>query len=178
MDGNKRGVAQFGSAPASGAGGRRFESGRPDFIVGIIGASKATPRDRENAYLIGKAVAKMGLAIICGGLGGVMEAASKGAWEEGGLVIGVLPSYNKGDANPYVTIPIATGLGHARNTIIAATADVLIAVGGEYGTLSEIAFALKMGKPVISVFSWDIVGVQRAKSVEEAIALLREVCGC
>ncbi len=179
MDGkSKRGVAQPGSAPASGAGGRRFEAGRPDFIVGVIGASIATPKDIENALKIGRFIAELGCALICGGLTGVMEAAARGAKEAGGLTIGVVPTYNRSDANPYIDVPIATGLGHARNVIIAATADVLVAVGGEYGTLSEIAFALKMGKPVISLFSWDIPGVIKAKDPEEAFSILKEVLSC
>ncbi len=179
MDGrSKRGVAQFGSAPASGAGGRRFESGRPDHIVGVIGASQASERDVENAYLLGKGLAELGFPVICGGLTGVMEAVARGVREAGGLTIGVVPGYSRGDANPYIDIPIATGLGHARNVIIAATSDVLVAVGGEYGTLSEIAFALKMGKPVVSLFSWDVAGVLRVTSVQEALSVVREVLGC
>ncbi len=179
MDGrSNRGVAQPGSAPASGAGGRRFEAGRPDIIVGVIGASIATPLDKDNAFKIGEFIARQGWILICGGLGGVMEAAAKGAKNAGGLTIGVIPSYNRSDANPYIDIPIVTGLGHARNIIIAATADVLVAVGGEYGTLSEIAFALKMGKPVISLMSWDIPGVKRVDTVSEAFSALKEVVVC
>ncbi len=178
MDGrDKRGVAQFGSAPASGAGGRRFESGRPDHIIGVIGASNATRRDYNNAYQLGLKLGELGYPVICGGLTGVMEAVAKGVAEKGGVTIGVVPTANRNDANDYITIPIATGIGHARNVIIASTADALIAVGGEYGTLSEIAFALKMGKPVIGILSWDIPGVFSVSSVEEAVAKLREVLG-
>ena len=175
---NDRGVAQPGRAPASGAGGRRFESGRPDHIIGVVGASIASQADIENAYEIGKGIAQAGFVLICGGLTGVMEAVAKGAKEAGGLTIGIVPSYERSDANPYIDIPIATGLGHARNVIIAATADALIAVGGEYGTLSEIAFALKMGKPVISLSSWDIPGVIKVKDPSEALSTLLEVLGC
>lgn len=107
-----------------------------------------------------------------------MEAVAKGIAEKGGVTIGVVPTYNRNDANQFITYPIATGIGHARNIIIASTADALIAVGGEYGTLSEIAFSLKMGKPVISLFSWDIPGVINVNSVEEAISKLLEVLGC
>ncbi|NPA15099.1 MAG: TIGR00725 family protein [Deferribacteres bacterium] len=147
-------------------------------MIGVIGASIATSRDLENAFAIGKLIAQLGCALICGGLGGVMEAAARGAKEAGGLTIGVIPGYSKSDANPYIDVPIATGLGHARNVIIAATSDALVAVGGEYGTLSEIAFSLKMGKPVISLFSWDIPGVIKAGDPEEAFALLKEVLSC
>ncbi len=178
MDGDRRGVAQPGSAPASGAGGRRFESGRPDHVVGVIGASKATSRDLENAYLLGRLLASEGFLVVCGGLGGVMEAVAKGVREGGGVCVGVLPGYSRHEANPYVSIALATGMGHARNVIIAASSDALVAVGGEYGTLSEIAFALKMGKPVVSLFSWDIPGVVRVSTPEEALSVVREVLGC
>jgi uncharacterized protein (TIGR00725 family) len=98
-----------------------------------------------------------------------MEAAARGAKAEGGTTIGILPQDKKDEANPYIDIPIATGFGEGRNVIIVRTADALIAVGGEYGTLSEIAFALRMGKPVIGLNTWDIKGVIRAGSEEEAV---------
>lgn len=101
-----------------------------------------------------------------------MEAASKGAREEGGLVIGIVPQSNPGEANPYVTVAVATGMGHARNSIIVNTAQVLVAVGGEYGTLSEIALALKGGKVVLGLDTWDIPGVVRVSSVEEVLRTL------
>ena len=107
-----------------------------------------------------------------------MEAVAKGVREGGGVCVGVLPGYNRHEANPYVSIALATGMGHARNVIIAASSDALVAVGGEYGTLSEIAFALKMGKPVVSLFSWDIPGVVRVSTPEEALSVVREVLGC
>ncbi len=179
MDGNnlERGVAQPGSAPASGAGGRRFESGRPDKIIGVIGAHQATPLDREYAYRFGLFAGKRGYTVICGGLGGVMEEVARGVKEGGGVTIGVVPSYSRYDANRYIDYPIATGMGHARNVIIVATSDVVVAIGGEYGTLSEIGFALKMGKPVISLRSWDIPGVIKVSSPEEAIQKVLEVLG-
>jgi len=144
-------------------------------LIGVIGASKCTSLEYERAYELGKAIAERGFPIVCGGLSGVMEAVSKGAHEKGGVVIGILPSPNPSDANPYVNIAIATGLGHARNAVIAHSAKVLIAIGGEYGTLSEIALALKGGKPVIALDSWSIPGVIKARSIKEAMELLGEL---
>lgn len=110
----------------------------------------------------------MGAILICGGLGGVMEASAKGAKEGGGVTVGVLPGSSIDQANPYIDIPIATNMGHARNTIIAQTADVLIAISGEYGTLSEIAIGLKLGKPVYGLGSWpSVTGIEQISSVEE-----------
>jgi len=99
-----------------------------------------------------------------------MKAASKGAKAAGGLTVGILPQEHKEEANKYIDVPVATGLGIGRNVIIARTADALIAVGGEYGTLSEIAFALQLGKPVIGIRSWDIRGVIPAYDAEDAVA--------
>ncbi len=144
-------------------------------VVGVIGASRCTPREYERAYQIGKGIARLQAILVCGGLGGVMEAASKGAQEEGGLVIGIIPQAQPGEANPYVTVAVATGMGHARNSIIVNTARVLVAVGGEYGTLSEIALALKGGKVVLGLDTWDIPGVVRVSSVEEALKTLEEL---
>lgn len=105
-------------------------------------------------------------------MSGVMEAASKGAYEAGGVIIGVLPTASTSDANPYVTIPIATNMGHARNAIIAHTADVLVACGGGYGTLSEIALANKLGKKVFGLKSWSVEGVIAKGSAEEVVGEL------
>lgn len=98
-----------------------------------------------------------------------MEAAARGAKSEGGLTVGILPQPHKNEANPYIDIPIATGFGEGRNVVIACTADALITIGGEYGTLSEIAFGLKMGKPVIGINTWDIKDVIKAYSAEDAV---------
>ncbi len=141
-------------------------------VVGVIGASRCTPQEYERAYKLGKGIARLGAPLVCGGLGGVMEAASKGAQEEGGLVVGIIPQSHPGEANPYVTVAVATGMGHARNSIIVNTARVLVAVGGEYGTLSEIALALKGGKLVLGLETWDIPGIVRVSSVEEALKTL------
>lgn len=141
-------------------------------IVGVIGSSLASGKPYDEAVEVGRLAAKRGALVLTGGLGGVMEAACKGAKECGGQTIGILPGFDDRDANRYVDIPIITGLNHARNIVIVRTSDVLIAVGGEYGTLSEIAFALKLGKPVISLGSWDVgEAIRKAQSPEEAIAM-------
>jgi uncharacterized protein (TIGR00725 family) len=108
--------------------------------------------------------------LVCGGLGGVMEAACRGAKEAGGTTVGILPGIDRGEANRFVDIAIATGLGEARNALIVRAVDALVAVGGEYGTLSEIALALKGGTPVIGFGSWDIEGVVRARTPAEAVS--------
>ncbi|MBU0684756.1 MAG: TIGR00725 family protein [Thermoplasmatota archaeon] len=125
-------------------------------IVGVIGSSKAEGELLILAEEVGAEIAKRGAAVVCGGLTGVMEAACKGARREGGLTIGIIPSDNRNDANPYVQIPIVTGMGMGRNVMLVKTADVVIAVGGEFGTLSEIAHALNLGKTVIGLRSWKL----------------------
>jgi uncharacterized protein (TIGR00725 family) len=125
-------------------------------IVGVIGASRASDELEALAEEVGAEVARNGAALVCGGLTGVMEAACRGARSEGGLTIGILPSDSREDANPHIQIPIVTGMGMSRNIIVVKTADVLVAVGGEYGTLSEIAYALNNGKKVFSVRSWEL----------------------
>jgi len=124
--------------------------------VGVIGASKPTEQDAENAFKVGEILASSGVAIVCGGLTGVMESVCKGAKVHGGVTIGILPSEDPGDANPYVDIPIPTGFGTGRNILVVRASDVLIAIGGGTGTLSEIAFALNSGKVVIGLGTWDI----------------------
>jgi uncharacterized protein (TIGR00725 family) len=124
--------------------------------IGVIGGQLCTDEEERTAYEVGQLLAKRGAVTVCGGLGGVMEAVCKGAKESGGVTIGILPGPFRGDANPYVDYPVATDMGQARNAIIARTADAMIAIGGEYGTLSEIAMALKMGKKVVAISSWGI----------------------
>jgi uncharacterized protein (TIGR00725 family) len=108
---------------------------------------------------VGRLLAEAGVTVVCGGLGGVMEAAARGAAEAGGEVIGILPGEDPEDANPHCTHVVATGTGHARNLAVVASADAVIAVAGEWGTLSEIAFARRLGRPVVTVGSWDVRGV-------------------
>ena len=137
--------------------------------IGVIGAGSADESLVKIAEEVGRLIAKGGAVLVCGGLGGVMEAAARGAQTAGGLTVGILPQARKQDANPHIDIAIPTGFGEGRNVVIARTADVLIAVAGEYGTLSEIAFGLRMGKPVIGIGTWDIKGVMPAGNAEEAV---------
>ena len=129
------------------------------------------------AFDVGRGLALAGAAVVCGGLGGVMEAACRGAREGGGLTVGLLPGIDRADANPYVSVAIATGLGEARNALVVRAADAAIAVGGEFGTLSEIAFALKLGKSVVGLETWElgragqpVDAVERAATPAAAVA--------
>jgi uncharacterized protein (TIGR00725 family) len=113
--------------------------------------------------------------LVCGGLGGVMEAACRGAKDGAGTTVGILPGTDRGEANEFVDVAIPTGLGEARNALVVRAADALIAVGGGYGTLSEIALALKAGKRIVGLGSWDIEGVERVDTPEAAVeAVLAE----
>ncbi len=140
--------------------------------VGVIGAGECDDSLAQMAKEIGQGIARMGAILICGGLGGIMAAACEGARQEGGLTVGILPGTHRGEANQFVDIEIVTGIHEARNLIIIRTADVLVAIGGSYGTLSEIGFALKMNKPVIGLKTWDIPGVLKVTSVEEVLQLV------
>ncbi len=153
-------------------------------IIAVIGASQCSEEIARIAEDVGRELAKRGVTLVCGGLGGVMEAACRGAKMEGGLTIGILPGTSRHDANPYVDIPIVTGMGEARNVIVVRSAQAAIAISGEYGTLSEIAYALKLGIPMIGLGTWqlakggrevrDIVVAKTPKeAVEKAIALAR-----
>jgi len=124
--------------------------------VAVCGSGSSIPEMIDLADQVGAELARRGAVVVCGGLGGVMEGACRGAKEAGGTTLGILPGRARADANPYVDVAIATGLGELRNGLVAACADALIAVGGGYGTLSEIAFALKAGKPVVGVGSWSV----------------------
>ena len=147
-------------------------------IIAVIGDSSCSKEVYGIAEEVGKCIAQEGGILITGGLGGVMEAASKGAKQAGGITIGILPGLSREDANRYVVIPITTGLSHARNIIIARSADALIAVSGGYGTLSEIAIGLKLGKPVIGIKTWDTIeGVIKVDHPEEAIQKALELLG-
>lgn len=138
-------------------------------IVAVIGTSIANQEEYKIAEETGREIAKNGWILVNGGLTGVMEASAKGAAGAGGIVVGILPTPTNAEANQYVTIPIATNMGHARNIIIAHTADVLIAIGGGEGTLSEIAIARKLGKKVFGIGSWDVAGVVKCSDIKTAI---------
>lgn len=141
-------------------------------IIGVIGAGQVSAAGYAVAREVGRRIGEAGAVLVCGGLAGVMEAACRGCSEVGGETLGLLPGGDAETANPYVTLAVPTNMGHARNVIIAHTAQVLIAVEGEYGTLSEIAVALKLGKPVVALDSWPgIEGVIEAASAEKAVAM-------
>jgi uncharacterized protein (TIGR00725 family) len=129
-------------------------SGGP--YVAVVGSGFAAGELYEKAQEVGRLVAERGGTIVCGGLSGVMEAAARGAAEAGGTTIGILPDENRQRANEYLTYSVAAGTGHARNLSIVCSGDVVVAVGGEYGTLSEIGLALKVGRPVVALESWDL----------------------
>ena len=130
--------------------------GSKRLLISVIGAGRASAEELVLAEAVGEELAKRGATLICGGLGGVMEAACRGASRHDGLTIGILPGDNPTEANPFVEIALASGLGYARNAIVAKSGHAVIAIGGSYGTLSEIAFSRQSGLPVISLGSWSI----------------------
>jgi uncharacterized protein (TIGR00725 family) len=146
--------------------------------IAVIGAGRATAAECAAAEQVGRRIAEAGAVVVCGGLGGVMEAACRGARAAGGTTVGILPGTDRSEANDFVDVAIPTGIGEARNAVVVATADAVVAVGGEFGTLSEIALALKAGRPVIGLDSWElarrgtaVAGVQPAGGPDEAAAL-------
>lgn len=144
-------------------------------IIAVIGGSEPDEKSLKIAEEVGSLIAQRGAVLITGGMGGVMNAASKGAKSANGLVIGILPSDNKADANPYIDIPIVTGLSEARNIIIARTCDCAVAINGKYGTLSEIAYCLMFDVPVIGINTWDIdAPIRKAKNAAQAMKMIFE----
>ena len=139
-------------------------------IVSVIGGHSCSKGVEQLAQNLGKNLAKVVDILVCGGLSGTMKAVCQGFKAGEGLTIGIIPSYNKNDANEYIDIVIPTGLGLARNVLVVKSADIVVALPGEAGTLSEIAYALQFGIPVISLQSWDISGVIKVNTVEEVIA--------
>ncbi|KAA3634231.1 MAG: TIGR00725 family protein [Calditrichaeota bacterium] len=125
-------------------------------VIAVVGAGKCSKKLRDLAAEVGKYVAENGGVIVCGGMGGIMEGAARGAKEAGGTTIGILPSDNKEDANEFIDIVIPSGFGEARNLLVIRAADAVIAFPGKFGTLSEMAFALQGGKPLISVNAWKL----------------------
>jgi uncharacterized protein (TIGR00725 family) len=144
---------------------------RPAAHVAVCGPGEATAEQEAVAEAVGAGLARAGAVLVCGGLGGVMEAACRGASGAGGLTIGLLPGLDRSAANPHVAVAIPTGMGELRNGLIVRAADAIVAVGGGAGTLSEIAFALKAGRPVIGIGTFTLDGVAVAGSAEEAAAL-------
>lgn len=151
--------------------------------VSVIGGGRIDDQDRERAEAVGRELAERGHEIVCGGLGGVMEAACRGAKEaeqspaDGGRTIGILPTDDPADANQFVDVPIATGMGNARNALVVGNGDAAIAIDGKYGTLSEIALALDRGIPVAGIGTHDVEGVNVVESAEEAVAFVEDAAG-
>jgi uncharacterized protein (TIGR00725 family) len=146
--------------------------------IAVVGPSAGKPSEHALGEEVGRRIAGAGAVLVCGGLGGVMEAAAAGCAAAGGTSVGILPTELRSDANPYLTVAVATGIGEARNAVVVRTADAVIAVGGEFGTLSEIALALKMGKPVVGLGTWSMqregLGADpiiRASTPEEAVGI-------
>lgn len=147
-------------------------------IVSIIGGSECSEEEYRIAEEVGYLLAKQEVVIVCGGRGGVMEAACRGARRASGLTIGILPDHDPSSGNPYLEIAIPTGLGHNRNTVVAQTGEAVIAIGGGYGTLSEIGIAIKTGRRVVGIGTWDAVDkcgkpikIIRAGEAKEAVEL-------
>ena len=146
--------------------------------VAVIGAAEAGPDAVADAEAVGRELARAGAILVCGGRGGVMEAASRGAAEAGGVTLGLLPEGDRSRANPFLTVSVPTGMGELRNGLVARAGDAVIAVGGEFGTLSEIGFALKLGRPVVGLGTWELArggeaidAIEAATGPEDAVAL-------
>ena len=144
-------------------------------LISVIGGSSISAKVEDLAESVGRMIAELECILVCGGLGGAMEAAARGAKRAGGMTIGVLPGKEKDDANPYIDIALPTTIGYARNTIVAASGDIVIALPGSYGTNSEICYALVYGRPVIDLGNWNIEGMIDVKNVEEAQVKIKKL---
>ncbi|HEY3210519.1 MAG TPA: TIGR00725 family protein [Actinomycetota bacterium] len=153
--------------------------------VAVCGPDPASPEVAAQAEEIGRLLARAGAVLVCGGLGGVMEAAARGVQTEGGTSIGILPGSNRSAANPHIRLSIPTGMGEMRNALIIRSADVVIAIAGEFGTLSEIALALKTGVPVVGLDTWELSKpgrmvadpIVRASTAVDAVELALRLAG-
>jgi len=157
-------------------------------FISVVGGSNCSVEEERLAEEVGRELAKRGATLICGGLGGVMEAACRGAASQGGTTIGILPGNSRHDGNRHVTIPIVTGMGYARNAIVARSGQAVIAIGGKYGTLSEIAYALQSDIPVVGLGTWSlhrggevdgaiVTAKGPADAVEKAVSSARKAMG-
>jgi uncharacterized protein (TIGR00725 family) len=142
---------------------------RKKIRIGVIGGANPDTDSARTAYRVGHLIAEKEAILVCGGLTGVMESAARGCREAGGLSIGILPGESRDTANAFIDIPIATGMGYSRNALVVMNSDVLIAVDGKHGTLSEIAFSFVQNKPVFGLNTWDVEGVRPVQSPEEAV---------
>ena len=156
-------------------------TGSPPYVA-VVGGGRSPAAERELAEAVGRGLAEAGAVVVCGGLGGTMEAACRGARQAGGLTVGILPGTERLDANPFVDVVLPTGLGEARNALVVRAADCVVAVGGEFGTLSEVALALATGVPVVGLGTWELVrrgeqvnAVVRVGSPEDAVSLAIEL---
>jgi len=144
-------------------------------VISVIGGSTISSKVEDLAQSVGKMIAGLGCVLVCGGLGGAMEAAAKGAKMAGGVTIGILPGKDKRDANSYIDIALPTSIGYARNTIVACSADIIIALPGSFGTNSEICYGLVYGRPVIDLGNWDIEGMISVKNIVEAEEKIKKI---
>ncbi len=149
--------------------------GKPPYVA-VCGSGDATKQEEAWAEEVGRLIVQAGAVLVCGGLGGVMDAAARGCKAAGGVSIGILPGEGRGAASPHLTVSIPTGLGEARNALVVRAADAVIAIGGEFGTLSEIALGLKLGKPVVGLGTWELAKagapvdpIVRAKTPKDAV---------
>jgi uncharacterized protein (TIGR00725 family) len=131
-------------------------SKKKQLFIAVVGAGKCSQKMKDQAEKVGRTIAENGGILVCGGLGGVMEAAAKGAKSKKGVTIGILPGETREDANEFIDIAIPTGIGDARNMVVIRAADAVVALPGKFGTLSEMAFCLKLGKPLVSLSAWHI----------------------
>jgi uncharacterized protein (TIGR00725 family) len=145
--------------------------------VAVVGPGEASPEEAEAAEQVGRGLAQGGAAVVCGGLGGVMAAACRGADAVGGLTIAILPGSDRTAANEWARVVIPTGMGEMRNALVVRAADAVIAVGGAYGTLSEVALALKTGVPVVGIDTWAIDGIVKASSAADAVSIALRLAG-
>ncbi len=143
--------------------------------ITVIGGSTCSKKDYEIARQVGRLIARQGWTLVCGGRTGIMEAACRGAKEAGGTTVGILPSIDGKDANKYLDVNIPTGLGYARNVLVVRASQIIIAISGKYGTLSEIAFAFNEERTVIGIDTWKIKGIVQAKTPQQAISYIKKI---
>lgn len=140
--------------------------------IGVIGGSSCTSRQAEMAFRVGELIALRGGILVCGGMGGVMEAACRGAKENGGITVGILPGASAREGNRHLTIPVVTGMGYARNALVVMSSQAIVAIGGKYGTLSELAYASQFGVPVFGLSTWKVrMPVKHVRTPAEAVRL-------
>lgn len=146
--------------------------------IGVIGGSTCTAKQAEAARKVGELIARRGGILVCGGMGGVMEAACRGAAENGGITVGILPGNSAREGNSHLTVPVATGMGYARNSVVVMSSQAIIAIGGKYGTLSELAYAAQYGLPVFGLSTWKVrMPVKHVRTPAEAVRLAFEAAG-